>query len=99
MTDWFNTIAASRALTAENASILQERGFVVIPGPIAPSGMDELSRAYDTTEASATGGDIRIGSTTTRVRDFVNRGHEVDGLYVFPPLLDACCRVIGQPSS
>ena len=97
MIDWFDTLAASRALAAENASILQEQGFVVIPGPVASVGMDELSRAYDATEASATGDDIKIGSTTTRVRDFVNRGPEVDNLYVFPPLLDACCRVIAQP--
>jgi hypothetical protein len=97
MIDWFNTLAASRALAAENASILQEQGFVAIPGPVASVGMDELSRAYYATEASATGDDIKIGSTTTRVRDFVNRGPEVDDLYVFPPLLDACCRVIAQP--
>jgi ectoine hydroxylase-related dioxygenase (phytanoyl-CoA dioxygenase family) len=40
---------------------------------------------------------LRVGSTSTRVSDFVNRGREFDGLYVFPPLLDACCRVIGRP--
>ena len=97
MIDWYTTIAASRALAAEHASILQEQGFVVIPGPIAAAGMDELSRAYDATEASATGDDIKIGSTTTRVRDFANRGPGLDDLYVFPPLLDACCRVIAQP--
>jgi ectoine hydroxylase-related dioxygenase (phytanoyl-CoA dioxygenase family) len=34
---------------------------------------------------------------TTRVHDFVNRGAEFDELYVHPPLLEACCRVIGQP--
>jgi ectoine hydroxylase-related dioxygenase (phytanoyl-CoA dioxygenase family) len=27
----------------------------------------------------------------------VNRGAEFDGLYVFPPLLEACCRIIGRP--
>jgi hypothetical protein len=27
----------------------------------------------------------------------VNCGAGVDDLYVFPPLLDACCRVIAQP--
>ena len=97
MIDWFNTLGASQTLAAENASILQEQGFVVIPGPVVSAGIDALSRAYDATEASATGDDIRIGSTTTRVRDFVNRGPEMDDLYVFPPLLDACCRVIGQP--
>ena len=33
----------------------------------------------------------------TRVSDFVNRGSEFDALYVFPPLLEACCLVINQP--
>src|SRR5687768_15315737 len=95
--DWFSTLAASRALAAEHASMLQEQGFVVIPGPVASADMAALSRAYDAAEAAATGDDIRAGSTTTRVVDFVNRCPEVDGLYVFPPLLDACCRIIGQP--
>ena len=45
----------------------------------------------------ATGHDVRIGSTSTRVSDFVNRGPEFDDVYVFPPLLEACCRVIGRP--
>jgi hypothetical protein len=45
VTDWFHTIADSRALTTENASILQERGFVVIPGPVASVGMDESGDA------------------------------------------------------
>jgi ectoine hydroxylase-related dioxygenase (phytanoyl-CoA dioxygenase family) len=31
------------------------------------------------------------------VSDFVNRGAAFDNLYVFPPLLEACCRVIGGP--
>ena len=65
MIDWFNTLAASQALAAENASMLQEQGFVVIPGPVVSAGLDELSRAYGATEASATGDDIGIGSTTT----------------------------------
>ena len=97
MVDWFNTLAASRALAAEAASALLERGFVVIPGPVASVRMEGLSRAYAAAEASATDDDIRIGSTTTRVRDFVNRGPEFDDIYAFPPLLDACCRVIGRP--
>ena len=28
--------------------------------------------------------------------DFVNRGVQFDGLYVYPPLLDACTRIIGR---
>jgi hypothetical protein len=75
-------------------SELQERGFVVIPGPARP---DLLAKAYIAAVASATRDDIRIGSTSTKVKDFVNRGAEFDNLYVFPPLLEACCRVIGRP--
>jgi ectoine hydroxylase-related dioxygenase (phytanoyl-CoA dioxygenase family) len=32
-----------------------------------------------------------------RASDFVNRGSGFEALYVFPPLLEACCRVIGRP--
>jgi len=31
------------------------------------------------------------------VHDFVNRGPEFDGLYVYRPVLAACCRIIGRP--
>ena len=47
--------------------------------------------------ASATSEEIRVGSTSTKLSDLVNRGAAFDDLYVFPPLLDACCRVIGGP--
>lgn len=75
-------------------SELQERGFVVIPGPTRP---DRLANAYTAAVASATSDDIRIGSTSTKVNDLVNRGAELDSLYAFPPLLEACYRVIGRP--
>ena len=79
------------------ATELQDRGFVVIPGPLSPGRMERLAGAYDAAMASAIGDDIRIGSSTTRVSDFVNRGAEFDDLYVFPPVLEACVRVIGRP--
>jgi ectoine hydroxylase-related dioxygenase (phytanoyl-CoA dioxygenase family) len=47
--------------------------------------------------ASAAEDDVRTGSTSTRVSDFVNRGAEFDDVYISPPLLEASCRVIGQP--
>jgi hypothetical protein len=76
---------------------LQERGFVVIPGPRSSERMERLVDAYTAAVASAAGDDLRIGSTSTRVNDFVNRGAEFDDLYVFPPLLEACRLVIGRP--
>ena len=97
MSDWFDILAAGTELSMNAASELQERGFVVVPGPVPFDRMTLLANAYDYAVASATGDDIRIGSTTTRVSDFVNRGTEFDDLYVFAPLLEACCRVIGRP--
>jgi ectoine hydroxylase-related dioxygenase (phytanoyl-CoA dioxygenase family) len=32
-----------------------------------------------------------------RASDFVNRAPNFDGLYVYQPILEACCRVIGPP--
>jgi hypothetical protein len=97
MFDWFSTLAAGSDLPMDSASELKARGFVVIPGPEPTDRMELLANAYTAAVTSATGDDIKIGSTTTRVSDFVNRGAEFDDLYVFPPLLEACCRVIGRP--
>src|SRR3954470_8900779 len=94
MSDWFSTLAAGSELPMDATSELQERGFVVVPGPMRP---ELLANAYAEAVASATSDDIRIGSTSTKVNDFVNRGAEFDNLYVFPPLLEACCQVIGRP--
>jgi hypothetical protein len=81
-------------LSDEAAGQLQECGFVVIPGPGYPHRVDELADAFDAAVASATGDDVRVGSTSTRVTDFVNRGAVFDEVYVFPPLLEACSRVM-----
>ena len=93
MFDRFSTLTAGSELPMDATSELQERGFVVIPGPVRP---DVLANAYTAAVASATSDDIRIGSTSTKVNDFVNRGAVFDSLYIFPPLLEACCRVIGR---
>ena len=69
----------------------------MLPGPVPSDRVDRLANAYTAAVASATGDDVRIGSTSTRVSDFVNRGPEFDPLYIFPPLLEACCLVIGRP--
>ena len=97
MVDWFNALAAGSELSAHAASELQVRGFVVLPGPVTEDRMGSFTSAYMAAVASASGPDVRAGSTSTRVSDFVNRGADFDGLYVFPPLLEACCHVIGQP--
>jgi len=97
MADWFRTITAGRELSAKAIQSLDDAGFVVIPRVIPPDRLAQLSAAYDSAIASATSDDLRVGSTTTRVHDFVNRGSEFDELYVCQPLLKACSHVIGQP--
>jgi len=97
MFDLFSSLVAGRALSLDAASELQERGFVVLSGAVRDGRMKLMADSYNAAVALATGDDISIGSTTTRVNDFVNRGAEFDDLYLFPSLLEACCLVIGRP--
>jgi hypothetical protein len=99
MHDWFSVICKSCELSAGTVQDLLDIGFVVIPGSVKSDAVTRLKTAYDSVFLSASPDDIRIGSTSTRVNDFVNRGEaaEFDWLYIYQPLLEACCRVIGQP--
>lgn len=97
MDEWFSLIAGGCELSPGADQDLRDAGFVVIPGPVAPDGFAQLASAYDSAVACAGADDISVGSTTTRIHDFVNRGREFDALYVYQPVLEACCRVIGQP--
>lgn len=97
MQDWLSIIGKGSKLTAGAIRALRDVGFVVIPGPVAPDKLAQLAAAYDSAVASASGDDLGVGSTTTRVHDFVNRGSEFDDLYVHQPVLEACCRIIAQP--
>jgi ectoine hydroxylase-related dioxygenase (phytanoyl-CoA dioxygenase family) len=91
------SIAARDRLPERAASDLETRGFTVLPGVVPPDRVGPLATAYDRAVASAPGADIGVGRSSTRVRDFVNRGREFDDLYVHPPLLEAARLVIGRP--
>jgi ectoine hydroxylase-related dioxygenase (phytanoyl-CoA dioxygenase family) len=82
-------------MTAEQR--LRERGFAVVPGPVPPLRWPALVQAYDAAVSSADPTDVKVGSTTTRVTDFVNRDAVFDELYVYEPLLAAARAVIGRP--
>jgi phytanoyl-CoA dioxygenase PhyH len=96
---WHDRIATEAHLPPNAARQLREIGFVVMPGPAVPGGCEQLSNAYDRAVASADAADVHVGRTgsSTRIDDFVNRGPEFDGVYVYPPLLAACCQIIGGP--
>jgi hypothetical protein len=97
MQDYFSLIGTGGELPASAIQDLRDVGFVVIPGPVASDRLAQLAAAYDSAVASASSDDLAIGSTTNRVHDFVNRGSEFDELYVYRPVLEACCRIIEQP--
>jgi len=81
MSDWFRTLAAGSELPVDAVSELRERGFVVLRDAVASDRMERLANAYTEAIALATDVDIRIGSASTRVNDFVNRGSAFDDLY------------------
>ena len=87
MQDYWHSIMDSFDLSADACQDLDEAGFTVVPGPVATNDLARLAAAYDTVINSADPGDVRVGSSTTRVRDFVNRGPEFDRLYLHPPVL------------
>jgi len=95
--EWFNEINATCELPGRALKELHEVGYVMIPGPVAPHRLKEFAQAYDEAVLDAASVDVSIGSTTTRVNDFVNRGPEFDELYVYKPVLEACSSVIRRP--
>lgn len=97
MDHWFETIAAGTNLTATAVRALRNEGFVVIPGSMPETSLAGLANAYDHAVLNANPADVREGSATTRVHGFVNRGAAFDAVYLHAPVLEACCRVIGQP--
>jgi ectoine hydroxylase-related dioxygenase (phytanoyl-CoA dioxygenase family) len=96
---WHSTIAAeSHHLPRDAARQLDEIGFIVMPGPAIQGGCQQISDAYDHAVATADPADVHVGRTrSTRIDDFVNRRSEFDGIYIYPPLLAACCQIIGAP--
>jgi len=90
------TEGARGALHASAVAALEQSGFVVLPGPFPAGRLGVVADAYNEEVGSATSDDIRVGSTSTRVLDFVNRGPLFDPLYVYPPLLDAAALVVGR---
>ena len=90
-------LVVSGALPPAAMAALEERGFVVLAGPYPVERISVVADAYDAEVGSAVGDDIRRGSTSTRVVDFVNRGPLFDPLYIYPPLLDAAASIVGGP--
>jgi len=97
MDEWFSEIAADYKLPEGGAEELRDAGFVVMAGPLPRDRVSGFAAAYDLAVRAAHPDDVSIGRTSIRVHDFVNCGPEFDCLYLYVPLLAACCSVIRQP--
>ena len=97
MEDHFQQIRSGSRLPHQSVRQLVELGFVVFPGPVSGTSLDELSAAYDEVMAGAAGPDFKIGSTTNRMSDLMSYGSVFHRVYLHPTLLEACSRIIGEP--
>jgi hypothetical protein len=95
--DHFQQIRSGKTLPSQSVRQLFELGFAIIPGPTSGGPFNELTTAYDEAMAIASGPDFKIASTTTRVSDLLSYGSVFDDIYLYPPLLEACNHIIGQP--
>lgn len=91
MSDWFTSLAARHALPAHAAAELDARGFVVLPNMVAPERLERLIAAYAEAVTSATGDDIRIGSTSTKVTTSSIVGR--------PSMICTCFRRCSRPAA
>lgn len=97
MDEYFQHIRSGGTLPHQSVRELVESGFVIIPGPTSGDLFDELSAAYDEVMALASGPDFKIASATTRMSDLLSYGPVFDEIYLYPPLLEACSHVVGEP--
>jgi hypothetical protein len=96
MDEWFRTLAAESDLPEDVARQLREAGFAVLQGAVAPTRCAQLAEAYDAAVLVAHPDDVSI-KNSTRVHDFVNRGEYFDEIYIYRPLLAACCSILSRP--
>jgi len=95
--DHFAQIRASQELPPQMVEQLAECGFLTITGPLSGTQFGELTDAYDQAMVEASGANLRIGSTTTRISDVLSFNPVFNEVFLFAPLLEACGHSIGEP--
>jgi hypothetical protein len=95
--DFFQHIRSGCTLPRQSVRELVESGFVIIPGPVSGDLFNELTAAYDEVMALASGPDFKIASATTRMSDLLSYDPVFDDIYLYPPLLEACSHIVGEP--
>jgi hypothetical protein len=97
--DQVQQICSGSTLPSQSVRQLDEIGLVIIPGPVLGDPFNELTAAYDEVMAVAAGPNFKIASTTTRMSDLLTHASVFHDVYRYPPLLEACSHIIGEPSN
>ena len=95
--DRFQQIRSGKTLPSQSVRQLVESGFAIIPGPTSGDPFNELTTTYDEVMAVASGPDFKIASTTIRMSNLLSFGSVFEDIYLYPPLLEACSHIVGQP--
>ena len=95
--DQLQQICSGCTLASQSVRQLVESGFVVLPGAVSGVPFNKLTAAYDEVMSLAAGPDFKIGRTTTRMSDVLSHASVFDDVFLYPPLLEACSHIIGEP--
>jgi len=93
----YEQIRLDRILSQQALERLDDCGFLIIPGPVSGQEFSGLADAYDKAMAEASGPDFKVSSATTRMSDLVSFHSAFEAVFLFPPLLQACSHIIGEP--
>jgi hypothetical protein len=93
----FQQIQSGKALLSETVAQLLDSGFATIPGPYSRMRFLELAAGYDEVMASSPGPEYKEGCTTNRLSGLLNYSSLFDDIFLYPPLLEASARVVGEP--
>ena len=97
MDSHFEQIRAGNTLPRQAVEKLAEYGFLIIHGPFSDQGLNKLAAAYDQVMAEGSGPNFKVASTTTRMSDLLSFHPVFEEVFLFPPLLEACSDLIGEP--
>ncbi|MFL6448640.1 MAG: hypothetical protein ACJ746_13260 [Bryobacteraceae bacterium] len=90
-------LRAANTLPPRAVALPNTNGFLTIPGPFSGDGLHDLAEAYDHGMAEASGPDLKIGGSTTRMSDLLSFNSLLPEVFLHSPLLEACSHFIGEP--
>jgi hypothetical protein len=95
--DRFEQIRSGKTLSSETFCEFTATGFITIPKPLTDAQFRNMCAAYDDLMVAAHGPDLKIASTTDRMRDVLSFSAAFDEVFLAPSLLELCGQFINEP--